>query len=276
MRFLIRYQSFARFSYSRGLPLASTILSGISLPALATAVGLAGAALGLGLSGLRRRTRIVVPFSAGVLLGVALFGLLPELAEEAGAIPSLLLAAAGYGVLLAINRFAYPVCPTCAHNHDHGACADELHGFALPLIAAAAMHSFLDGWSITASQLAAPLGLRLAVPLAIGLHKLPEGVALGGILRASVQSRAAALGWCILAEGTTLAGGAAGLWMAPHLGTKWIIVPLGLAAGWLIYLGYHAVHEEWKQRGARPAFLSAAAGVVAAAALQRGAEMLFR
>jgi zinc transporter ZupT len=252
------------------------LVTGIALPALATAVGVSGAALGVGLTSLRRRTRLVVPFSAGVLLGVALFGLLPELAEEAGPVPSVLLAATGYGLLLAINRYVYPVCPTCAHDHDHGACADELHGFAMPLIIAAAIHSFMDGWSIATAQSAAPLGLRLAVPLAIGLHKLPEGVALGGILRASVKSRAAALGWCVLAEGATLVGGFAGLWMAPHLGTKWIVVPLGLAAGWLIYLGYHAVHEEWKQRGARPAFLSAAAGVVAAALLQRGAEALFR
>jgi zinc transporter ZupT len=243
------------------------------MPALATAMGLAGAALGLGLTSMRRRARIVVSFSAGVLLGVVAFGLLPELAEEAGPIPSVLLALAGYSLLLGINRYVYPVCPTCAHDHDHGTCTAELHGFALPLIAAAAMHSFLDGWSIATSQLAAPLGLRLAVPLAIGLHKLPEGVALGGILRASVQSRAAAMGWSIVAEGATLAGGAAGLWMAPRLGTKWIVVPLGLAAGWLIYLGYHAVHEEWRQRGARPAFLAAAAGVVVAAVLQRGAEI---
>lgn len=217
-----------------------------------------------------------MPFSAGVLLGVALFGLLPELAEEAGAAFSILLAAAGYGLLLAINRYAYPVCPTCAHDHDHGACASALHGFALPLIAAAAMHSFLDGWMIAASQLAAPLGLRLAVPIAIGLHKLPEGMALGGILRASVKSRAAAVAWCALAEGTTLVGGGCGLWMAPRLGSTWTVVPLGLAAGWLVFLGWHAVHEEWRQRGARPAFLSAAAGAVGAAALQRGAELWLR
>jgi zinc transporter ZupT len=258
------------------LPLASTYLTGISIPALATAIGWAGAALGVGVASLRRRTRYAVPFSAGVLLGVVLFGLLPELVEASGAVAGVLLPVAGYGLLLAINRFVYPVCPTCAHDHDHGACADELHGFALPLIAAAAVHSFLDGWSVVAAQLAAPAGLRLAVPLAICLHKLPEGVALGGILRASVKRRAAALGWCILAEGATLMGGAAGLWMAPHLGTKWTVVPLGLAAGWLIYLGFHAVHEEWKQRGARPAFLSAAAGAAAAAILQRGAGMWLR
>ena len=255
---------------------ASASLSGISIPALATLIGWAGAALGVGIASLRRRARYVVPFSAGVLLGVVLFGLLPELAEASGPASGVLLPVAGYGLLLAINRFVYPVCPTCAHDHDHGACADELHGFALPLVAAAAVHSFMDGWSVAAAQLAAPAGLRLAVPLAICLHKLPEGVALGGILRAAVGSRATALGWCILAEGATLAGGAAGLWMAPHLGTKWTVAPLGLAAGWLLYLGSHAVHEEWKRRGAGAALIAAAAGAATAAAVQRGAGLWLR
>ena len=201
--------------------------SGIAAPALATAVGLAGAALGLWLTGMRRRVQAVVPLSAGVLLGVALFGLVPELAVELGWPASLLLFTGGYGLLLLLNRFAYPVCPTCAHDHDHNSCSTELHGFAGPLIAAAAVHSFLDGWSIATVQLTVPLGLRVAVPVAVALHKVPEGIALGGILRASVKSRAAALGWCALAEGATLAGGALGLLMAPHLGTEWITYPLG-------------------------------------------------
>jgi zinc transporter ZupT len=250
--------------------------AGIALPALATTVGLGGAALGLWLTSARQRARAVVPFSAGVLLGVALFGLLPELAVELGWPLSLTLFAIGYGLLFAVNRYAYPVCPTCAHDHDHNACSTELHGFAGPLIAAAALHSSLDGWSIATVQLGIPLGLRVAVPLAIALHKVPEGVALGGILRASVKSRSAALAWCILAEGTTLVGGALGLTLAPHLGTQWITYPLGITAGWLFYLGYHAVHEEWKRCGPKPAFVSALAGVVGAAVIQRGAEALFR
>ncbi len=245
-------------------------------PILATVVGVAGAALGLRLTGVHRAARLVVPFTAGVLLGVPLFGLLPELAIELGWAQSLLLFAAGYGVLLLVNHFAYPVCPTCAHDHDHKGCATELHGFAIPLIAAAAMHSFLDGWSVATVQLAVPLGLRVAVPLAVALHKVPEGVALGGILRASVPKRTNAFAWCVLAEGSTLIGGAVGLGMAPYLGTKWIMYPLGVTAGWLFYLGYHAVHEEWKRRGAAPAFVSALGGMVGAAAIQRGAEMLFR
>ncbi len=243
---------------------------------MATVVGVAGAVLGLWLTSLRERARVVVPFSAGVLLGVALFGLLPELAEEAGWPVSLLLFAIGYGALFSIERLGYSVCPTCSHDHDHNACSTELHGFAGPLILAAALHSFLDGWGIATSQLSTTLGLRIAVPLAVGLHKLPEGIALGGILRAAVRSRSGALGWCCLAEGTTLLGGLAGLWMAPHLGSHWITYPLGLTGGWLCYLGYHALHEEWRRRGAGPAVVSAAAGAAGAAIMQRSVELFLR
>jgi zinc transporter ZupT len=249
---------------------------GITSPALATLVGVSGAMLGLWLTGMRRRTRVVVPFSAGVLLGVAIFGLVPELAGELGWLSSGILFAGGYLALLLVNRYVHPVCPTCSHDHDHHHCATELHGFATPLIAAAALHALLDGWSIATVQLATPLGLRVAVPLAICLHKLPEGVALGGILRASMPNRGQAMLWAAIAEGSTLAGGALGLLIGPKLGTTWITWPLGFAAGWIFYLGYHAVHEEWKSRGARPAFWSALTGVAGAAALQRGAEALFR
>jgi zinc transporter ZupT len=250
--------------------------TGIAVPLLAAVIGVAGAALGLWLTGLRQRLQAVVPFSAGILLGVALFGLLPELAGQAGWVASGFLFAGGYALLIVINRFAYPICPTCAHDHDHSACASELHGFAGPLIGASALHAFLDGWSIATVQSTAPLGLRIAVPLAVVLHKLPEGVALGAILRASMRSRGAAMGWCALAEGATLLGGALGLAMAPHLGTQWTMYPLGVTAGWLFYLGQHAVHEEWKRRGAAPAFLSALAGMAGAAIIQQGAAALFR
>ena len=250
--------------------------SGIATPALATAIGVAGAALGLWLTGLRRRTRIVVPLSAGVLLGVALFGLVPELAGELGWLVSLPLFASGYLLLFGTNRYVYPVCPTCAHDHDHTSCSTELHGFAGPLITAMAVHSFLDGWSIATVQLSAAPGLRVAVPLAIALHKLPEGIALGGILRAAMKSRSAALAWSVVAEGATLGGGVLGMELAPRLGAHWITYPLCITAGWLVYLGYHAIHEEWRRRGAGPAFVSALTGMAGAAALQRGAEALFR
>ena len=242
---------------------------------MATAVGIGGAVVGLWLTGAHRRSRIVVPFSAGVLLGVALFFLLPELIADIGWLPSILLFGAGYLVLFTVNRYLYPVCPTCSHDHDHNACATVLHGFAAPLITASAVHSFLDGWSIATAGEAVAVGIRLAVPVAIAVHKIPEGVALGGILRASVRGRWATLGWCALAQGFTLVGGGVGLALAPHLGTRWVTYPLAIAGGCFFYLGFHAIHEEWKRRGARPAFAPAVAGGAAAAVLQRGFHLIF-
>jgi len=247
------------------------------LAAVAAAVGIGGAALGIWLTGIRKRAQLVVPFSSGVLIGVALFDLLPDLAGQSGWLRAAILFAAGYGALVLLNRSGYAVCPSCSHDHDHAACSTHLHGFAAPLISAAALHSFLDGWGVvTVAGAAFPLALRVAVPVAVGLHKLPEGIALGGILRAAVKRRGTAMAWCVVAEGATLAGGLVAVLLAPRLGEQWTIYPLGLTAGWLFYLGFHAVHEEWRRCGFSFALWPAAAGVAGAAVLQRGVEFLFR
>ena len=225
---------------------------GFGASLFATLIGIGGVFLGLWLTGAGRHARLVVPLSAGLLVGVVLFGLLPELVREIGWSGTALLVAGGYGLLLLINRYVAPVCPSCAHDHDHLPCEAVLHGFAAPLISASVLHSFFDGWSIATAQLAAPLGIRVAVPLAVAMHKIPEGIALGAIARASIRSQSSALRWCVVAEGMTLVGGVLGIEITPRLGTAWIVYPLGLAAGWLFYLGAHAIHEEWKRRGPLP------------------------
>jgi zinc transporter ZupT len=250
--------------------------AGLAPVVAAAAIAVASAGLGLWLGAARGRARIVVPFSAGVLLGVALFGLFPEMANELGWTVSALLFAAGYGVLFSINRYAYPVCPSCSHDHDHNSCASALHGFAAPLVAATAVHAFLDGWSMATVQAVSGMDIRVTVPLAVGLHKIPEGLALGAILWASMRSRPAAFAWAVAAEGCTIVGGAVGLALAPWLGTAWILYPLAVAGGCFFFLGFHAVHEEWKRRGALPAFMPAITGAAGAAALQQSVRALFR
>jgi zinc transporter ZupT len=188
---------------------------------------------------------------------------------------SILVFAAGYFLLFAVNRWAYPVCPTCSHDHDHAACSTLLHGFAAPLITASAMHCFLDGWSIATAGESVAVGIRLAVPVAIAVHKIPEGVALGGILRAASRSRTSAFAWCALAQGITVVGGGVGLALAPYLGAHWVTYPLGVAGGCFFYLGFHAIHEEWKRRGPMPACMPGLAGGAAAAVLQRSFHLIF-
>jgi zinc transporter ZupT len=243
---------------------------------LATATALLGAAIGVCLRGAGHSTRVMVPFAGGLLLGISVFGLLPELVAEIGWARGLVLFATGYLLLLGVNHYIFPVCPSCAHDHDHDVCRAALHGFAAPLVAAAVVHSLLDGWSIVTAQWAGPPGVRLSLPVAVVLHKIPEGIALGAILRAAVVSRAAAFAWCLLAEGATLIGGAAGLELAPRLGQAWLSYPLAIAGGFFFYLGFHAVHGDWKRRGAIPAFMPALTGAAGAAALQQGVRIFLR
>ena len=79
----------------------------------------------------------------------------------------------------------------------------------------------------------------------------------------------------VIATGSQI-GAALGLAMAPYLGTRWIGYPLAVAAGCFLYLGTHAVHEEWKRRGPLPAFVPALTGAAGAAVAQQGVHALLR
>lgn len=227
----------------------------LALTGLATLVALAGAALALSLGSLQERTRAIVPFSGGILLGVAAFDLFPELLPALGWFRVTALFAAGFALLLRIERF-------------------EESGWR-PLLAVAAAHAFFDGWGISTAAQSAAAGIRLGVPVAVLLHKLPEGLSLGGMLGAALRSRCRVLGWCFLAESATLLGGAAGLSMTPIFGTAWISYPLAVAGGGFLYIGLHAIQHDTISRGARKAVLPALAGVAGSVAIQYGAWKLW-
>ncbi len=242
------------------------------LALLSTLIGVAGALVGVSTAtGAHRR---IVPFSGGLLIGIAAFGVLPELISEFGwgAGPAML--AAGVALLWAFDHYLYPICPSCSHTHDHDRCSTELHGFALPLVAAAAIHSFLDGLGVAASQQDQSQGLGVAVLAGVVLHKIPEGIALGIMLRAALRSRSSALAWCVVAEGSTFLGALFESIISARFGVSWVGYALALAGGSFVYLGFHAVHGEWRRRGV-PAFMPALTGAAGAAAIQQGVRVLF-
>ncbi len=240
------------------------IPSGMAMPLLATLTAVMGAVVGLSLAGARGNTRMVVGFSGGLLVGVAVFGLLPELAREIGWRSSAVLFVAGYFLLMGVDRYVYPVCPSCSHDHDHDSCETALHGFAAPLIVATAFHAYLDGWSIATSEWAS---LGMALPVALALHKIPEGVALGAILRAAIRFRLVAFGWCVATESMTALGAVSSLALAPHVGVRWLHYPLAIAGGCFFYLGFHAVHSEWRRSKTWVSFVPGLTGAAGAAAL---------
>src|SRR4029078_3422917 len=98
---------------------------------------------------------------------LAALWVIPESADCLNWINALSWIAAGFAVLWTIDRFVYPVCPACSEPHHHERCAATLHGFAPPLLIAAALHSALDGWSISAADSAANLGMPFVVAIAV-------------------------------------------------------------------------------------------------------------
>jgi len=235
------------------------------IPIAITAVAVLSAAGGVWLSSLRGLSRRLVPFSGGVLMGVAIFWVLPEMAEFFGWPGAIAWISAGFVLLLAFDRYVTPVCPSCSHTHEHEDCEVPLHGFAAPLLIAAALHSALDGWSAIAAQSS---GFGSAFLLGIAAHKVPEGIALGIIARAALEKPSAAFGWCVLAESATIAGAALEVQLAPHIGVSGIHALLALAGGSFLYLGGHAIHGESRRSGSAPAYFSALTGVAGSSVLR--------
>jgi zinc transporter ZupT len=214
----------------------------MQLSLFAALIGVAGACAGAYVPVAHGRARVFVPVSGAILLAVSLFSILPEMAGEEGWLRAGVLYGFGYSVLFVVDRYIHPVCPSCSHTHDHGHCEVELHGFSVPLVIATSIHAFIDGWGMTVAQNAAAGSMRTTVPLAVLLHKIPEGLALGVMLRASLKSRGWAAAWGAAAELVTAVGAVVAMSLLPGASPVWARDLLAVAGGTFLYLGFHAVH----------------------------------
>ncbi len=230
------------------------------------ALTLAASWLGIALGG-RARFTSILPFSGGVLIGVAAFWVFPEIAGQYGWVGALCGILAGFLLLWLVNQFLYPVCPACSTDHDHAGCMEPLHGFSAPLFTAAGLHSFFDGWSLGVAQQSSH-EVRLAFLAGIGIHKVPEGIALGVLFLAATGSVWKAWASCAAVQSVMVIGGLLAIVAAPHFGPNWISGLLSIAAGVFVYLGYHAIESECQARGVRTAFWPALTGAAGAAALR--------
>ena len=99
---------------------------------LTCALAIAGAVAGVFLSGVAGVARRMVTASGLMLLVLSLAGVLPELASTFGWPQGPLMMGTAVLAVWAVDRFVYPVCPSCSHTHDHDSCSTRLHGFAGP------------------------------------------------------------------------------------------------------------------------------------------------
>ena len=108
----------------------------------------------------------------------------------------LLALASGYAAFFLITKYVYHVCPACAASHFDEATTHRFSEIAAAMMIALAIHCTADGVALSAGHEAhaanVPGGraLDFSLVLAVCVHKVPEGLALGALLLGAGFSRA--------------------------------------------------------------------------------------
>jgi zinc transporter ZupT len=208
---------------------------------LLTVLALAGAWVGVFLVRDGEFSDHLAAAGGGLLFGISLFWLIPEIGETTGRFYAMLIAAGMALVLASLDRLL-----THTGHSAH-------HGVVWPLVLATAIHSLLDGWSVRLLS-TQPL-TDITVTAGLALHKIPEGAALGWITRRSLGSRRRALFISGTAELFTLAGAFAEPSLnatgSARFGMWWSEGVLLLIAGGFFFLGFHAIWPVWALREGR-------------------------
>ena len=207
---------------------------------LAVTGGIVSASIGIS----HRRLCALISLAAGTLLGVTLFSILPEGRSAMRWWEIILALASGYVVFLVISKYVYHVCPACAASHFDEATTHRFQEIATALIVALGIHSTMDGIAVAAGTEAIHHESDLSILLAVCVHKVPEGLALGALLIGAGFARARAVLWVAVVEATTLLGGAIGWFALREVSSFWVSAVLAHADGGFVFLATHAVFGE--------------------------------
>ncbi len=218
----------------------------MAVACLLTLLALAGVAVGVKLGQMQTLSSHIAAAGGGLLFGIALFWVVPEIAEISGWTVAYILPVATGCIMLLGEELLM---------HTKFSPRD---GVIAPLLAAAAVHSFLDGWSLRALS-GRPLA-NLAVPLGLALHKVPEGLALGWVARRAASSTGRAALAAGAVELLTVVGAAveprANQTGSVIFGAWWTAGVLAVISGSFLFLGCHALLPNWKQKGVVVIFLA--------------------
>ena len=225
--------------------------------------------------------RRLLPWTAGVLLGISVFWILPDIAGNRGWQVTLGLLALSVLALALMDRYVYPLCPFCLGNL-HARETDHSHRFTRravavgwPLLLIGCAHCFLDGWAIGLVRVGAVTSATTALSLGVIVHKLPESVAIGIVAARLTSTRLRAYGAVALIQVSMLAG-----CMISSISAYCDVVSLSLfsipACACLILFGFLALEDEWRLNGSRPAICAAIPGVLGCGLLTIVVKMLAR
>lgn len=174
-------------------------------------------------------TRYSVPFAAGVLVTVALIGLLPEVVHEIGEKGFLIVLVTFFGAYL-FEQFACSL-----HHHDHEHKKDLSCSTSVPLVIVGdTIHNFIDGVAIAAAYLVNP-GLGMVAAVSTLLHEIPHEIGDFGILLKAGWRKRKILVVNLASSLFTVVGALAVYFM--NFSEEMIGGLLAVAAGMFLYLG---------------------------------------
>lgn len=225
-------------------------MNAVALSLVAFASTFAG---GLCALGFRGRLHLVLGFTAGALLGVVSFDLLPksfELSLQLGGSgqPAMVALAGGFLLFHGLKKFVF------AGHGRAGTCAAG-HRPSFGALSAAALigHSFLDGVGIgLAFQVSQGLGLTVAV--AVIAHDFCDGLNTVSLMLAHRSTTAHALGMLALDAVAPALGAASTLaYRAPP---ETLVFYMGFFAGSLLYIGASVILPQARSRAGPAAAMS--------------------
>ncbi|OGD53322.1 hypothetical protein A3K81_02535 [Candidatus Bathyarchaeota archaeon RBG_13_60_20] len=153
---------------------------------------------------------VMIAYSAGTILGAALFDLLPEAVETVEAALVFPMVALGFIVFMFLERILY-----WYHGHGHGH-EFEARGkkappkeFAYLNILGDLIHNFIDGMIIAAGFINS-FNVGLTTTIAVAFHELPQEIGDYGILVYAGMERRRALLFNFLASLSAVLGGFVG------------------------------------------------------------------
>lgn len=220
----------------------------------AIALGSFGATFAGGLFALHLDDRrcLVLGFSAGAVVAVAFFDLIPEALALGQAVrppaTTLSLVALGFLTYLVLDRLQ--MLRAASESQPAGRRAATRQRGALGA-ASLSVHSFLDGIAIgVALQVSAAVGTVVAI--AVLAHDVSDGINSTSIVQKNGGSAREAMRWLAVDAVTPAAGIAATLFFSVPAATIGIL--LGLFAGFFLYVGASDLIPE--SHHAHPKFLT--------------------
>ena len=227
------------------------------------ALTVASTAIG-GLIALKSKDRfhLVLGLSAGLLLGLVGFDLLPEVFHDSattGGVPTVSIAILIGFLLLHISERSFgghePVDSEYGHDHSHGSIAGGIGALAM------AGHVFLDGAALgVAFQVSNKLGF--AVFIALLVHAFSDGLNTVSMLVKSGHWQARSKYILFIDAAARIGGAALGTYIAFE--GNWVTIYLSLFAGMVIYVATsHILPEAHSHHPSRWTLAATSLGVLA-------------